>query len=237
MMPANPHNHDIEQNLLIIGAGGHGSEVRAYIEALTATQRRLRLLGFIDDNRTRGTWRGTEVLGRLSDLEEFARTRETSIFGYITAFGDNGLRHKIVRTIESFRLRNLHAWTLVHPTSLIGPKVEIGHGTLLAPNTVVTTGVHIGDHTILNVRASVSHDCAVGDFVNLNPAAVICGRVEIGEGSYIGAGAVVKDRVRIGRGVTVGAGAVVIHDLPDGVTAVGVPARVIKESSIDWLKA
>ena len=112
-MPANPHNHDIEQNLLIIGAGGHGSEVRAYIEALTATQRRLRLLGFIDDNRTRGTWLGTEVLGRLSDLEEFARTRETSIFGYITAFGDNGLRHKIVRTIESFRLRNLHAWTLV----------------------------------------------------------------------------------------------------------------------------
>src|SRR5439155_26317634 len=100
MMHANPHNHDIEQNLLIIGAGGHGSEVRAYIEALTATQRRLRLLGFIDDNRTRGTWRGTEVSGRLPDLEQFARTRETSICGYLTALGESGLRHRIVRTIE-----------------------------------------------------------------------------------------------------------------------------------------
>jgi len=237
MMPANPHNHDIEQNLLIIGAGGHGSEVRAYIEALTATQRRLRLLGFIDDNRTRGTWLGTEVLGRLSDLQELARSRETSYFGYITAFGDNSIRRHIVQTIESFQLRNLRPWTLVHPTSLIGPKVEIGVGTLLAPNTIITTHAHIGHHAILNVRASVSHDCVIGDFVNLNPAAVICGSVEIGEGSYIGAGAVVKDRVRIGRGVTVGAGAVVIHDLSDGVTAVGVPARVIKESTIDWLNS
>src|SRR5437867_8663976 len=130
MMAANPHNHDIEQNLLIIGAGGHGSEVRAYIEALTATQPRLRLLGFIDDKRTRGTWLGTEVLGRLSDLQEFARNRETSFIGYITAFGDNCLRHQIVRTIESLQLRNLCAWTLVHPTSLVGPKVEIAHGTL-----------------------------------------------------------------------------------------------------------
>src|SRR5213594_4275387 len=149
MMPPNPHNHDIEQNLLIIGAGGHGSEVRAYIEAIAASDRCLRLLGFIDDNRTRGPWLGTEVLGRLSDLEEFARSRETSLLGYITAFGDNCIRHQIVRRIESFQLRNLRPWTLVHPNSLIGPEVQIGYGTLLGPNTVITTHAHIGNHTIL----------------------------------------------------------------------------------------
>ena len=75
----------------------------------------------------------------------------------------------------------------------------------------------------------------IGNFVNINPGATICGQVSIGDGAYIGAGAVVKDKIRIGRGAIVGAGAVVVRDLPDGVTAVGVPARVIKQNDIDWL--
>jgi acetyltransferase-like isoleucine patch superfamily enzyme len=37
------------------------------------------------------------------------------------------------------------------------------------------------------------------------------------------------DGVRIGRDVVVGAGAVVTEDLPDGVVAVGVPARVVRK--------
>ena len=43
---------------------------------------------------------------------------------------------------------------------------------------------------------------------------------------YIGIGACVIQHVCIGSDVTVGAGAAVVRDLPDGVTAVGVPARV-----------
>jgi serine acetyltransferase len=37
----------------------------------------------------------------------------------------------------------------------------------------------------------------------------------------------VIQQIRIGADVTVGAGAAVVPDLPDGVTAVGVPARVL----------
>jgi len=50
--------------------------------------------------------------------------------------------------------------------------------------------------------------------------------VEIGDRSWIGIGASVIQQIRIGADVIVGAGAAVVHDLPDGVTAVGVPARV-----------
>jgi serine O-acetyltransferase len=34
--------------------------------------------------------------------------------------------------------------------------------------------------------------------------------------------------IRVGNDVTIGANAVVIHDVPDGATVVGIPARVIK---------
>jgi acetyltransferase-like isoleucine patch superfamily enzyme len=52
--------------------------------------------------------------------------------------------------------------------------------------------------------------------------------IALGENVWLGTGAKVMDGVRIGRDVVVGAGAVVTEDLPDGVVAVGVPARVVR---------
>ena len=43
----------------------------------------------------------------------------------------------------------------------------------------------------------------------------------------IGAGAVILNNVHIGKGAKIGANAVVVCDVPDGATAVGVPARVL----------
>lgn len=50
----------------------------------------------------------------------------------------------------------------------------------------------------------------------------------IGDEAYLGAGAVVLGGVRIGQRAVIGANAVVLIDVPDGATAVGVPARMIK---------
>lgn len=61
------------------------------------------------------------------------------------------------------------------------------------------------------------------------PGSNISGGVKIGEGNFLGTGAKVINHEIIESNVTVGAGAVVIDDLPDGVTAVGVPARIVKE--------
>jgi len=44
--------------------------------------------------------------------------------------------------------------------------------------------------------------------------------------SWIGIGASVRQLVRIGARAMVGAGAAVVSDLPDDVTAMGVPARM-----------
>jgi acetyltransferase-like isoleucine patch superfamily enzyme len=52
--------------------------------------------------------------------------------------------------------------------------------------------------------------------------------IALGENVWLGAGVKVMDGVRIGRDVVVGAGGVVTEDLPDGVVAVGVPARVVR---------
>jgi acetyltransferase-like isoleucine patch superfamily enzyme len=56
--------------------------------------------------------------------------------------------------------------------------------------------------------------------------------------AWIGAGAIITDGVRIGQGAVIGAGAVVTQDVPPHTVAVGAPARVVKEITLettDWV--
>jgi len=79
----------------------------------------------------------------------------------------------------------------------------------------------------------VLHDnLEVGDNCTIYQHVTIGGREEsgtpvIGSGVYIGAGACILGNVVISDNVKIGANAVVLHDLPEGVTAVGVPAKVV----------
>ncbi len=214
-------------NLYVIGAGGHAREIYSYIRDLAAAGWPGKLKGFLDDGLAPGLHRRLEVLGPVAK-NTISSTDLSSAASYITALGDNCTRRNVVHRVEEIFGDTLEAWTLIHPGARIGQDVEIGEGACIAPAVVITTSVKIGRHCIVNVKASVSHDCSVGDFVNINPGATVCGWVTIGEGAFIGAGATLKDKVSIGAWSIIGAGAVVTRDIPPGVTAVGVPARVIK---------
>jgi sugar O-acyltransferase (sialic acid O-acetyltransferase NeuD family) len=218
-----------EHQVVIIGAGGHGRELYSYLRTLRSAGECVWLLGFIDENRPRGPWSGTEVLGSFTDLLALLDAEPDRTLRYITAVGSNTARVELVRKAEALARSNLRPWTLIHPCAEIGWNVEIGEGSCLAPGVILTTSVRVGQHCILNVKTSVSHDSVIGDFCNINPGAVISGNVRIGDGCFVGAGATVIENVTIGESAIIGAGAVVTGDIPAHVTAVGVPARVIKQ--------
>jgi hypothetical protein len=117
------------RDVVIIGAGGHGSEVHSYLHDLVNAGQPLRLVGFIDDRLPAGPLLGSEILGGLSALGQTGR--EHDILHYITAFGDNPTRREIVDKLEALQISALRPWTLRHPTANIGYEVEIGEGTLL----------------------------------------------------------------------------------------------------------
>jgi acetyltransferase-like isoleucine patch superfamily enzyme len=85
--------------------------------------------------------------------------------------------------------------------------------------------VHVGDRATLSMRTMVLTHMSVGHSR--------CGRprraapVVIGDDAYIGAQAMLMPGVRVGAAAVVGAGAVVTHDVADGATVAGVPARPI----------
>lgn len=60
------------------------------------------------------------------------------------------------------------------------------------------------------------------------PSCSVSGEVTVGECTFIGTGASIINQITIGDNTVIGAGAVVIRDIPSDVTAVGVPAKIVK---------
>jgi len=86
----------------------------------------------------------------------------------------------------------------------------------------------------LNRRANISHDNLLEDFVTVSPGVNLSGNVTLKQGSFIGTGASIIESKTVGAWSRIGAGAAVIEDIPDNVTAVGVPAKISETRSSGW---
>jgi sugar O-acyltransferase (sialic acid O-acetyltransferase NeuD family) len=211
------------KKVVIIGAGGHAREVLDILLACRANGHDIQPLGFVDENPDNHgqTLDGFPVLGDLRWFEGVDR----GDIEVICAVGTPQVCRKLARQAQALGLRFASA---ISPQACISPHARIGQGVMIFPNVIVNTGAMIGDHVILNVAATISHDTVVGDFCNINPGVHLAGNVTVGEGCYIGMGANVIQGINIGPWSIIGTGAAVIRDIPPHVTAVGVPARVIK---------
>jgi bifunctional UDP-N-acetylglucosamine pyrophosphorylase/glucosamine-1-phosphate N-acetyltransferase len=143
--------------------------------------------------------------------------------------------------------------TVIYPFTAITGRVRIGIDCRIGPHahlrdgTVLDDGVevgafvevnrsHLGSGTIVRHLAYLG-DAEVGERVNVGATAVTANfdgnrknPTRIGAGSLVGAGAVLVAPVSVGARAVVGANAVVTkgHDVADGQTVVGVPARPIE---------
>ena len=118
--------------------------------------------------------------------------------------------------------------TLVHPSSTILPKTQLGEGTIASIGVLVGSNTRIGRHVFLNRGVQIGHHTRIGDFVTVQPGANIAGAIEIGEETYVGMGAIIVERLTIGRGVTIAAGSPVRKDIPAYSLVAGSPAVIMK---------
>jgi sugar O-acyltransferase (sialic acid O-acetyltransferase NeuD family) len=209
------------RRVVIIGAGGHGREVSEILR--DHSEGRDRVLGFVDDEPARhpDVIDGLAVLGDWSWFKTISRD-EIEI---VCAIGSPEVRKRLVERATAFGLSFGNA---ISRLANISPSARIGHGVMIFPNTVVSTDCLIGDQSIINFGATISHDSTIGEYGTINPGVHVAGNVSIGEGCYLGVGSSVIHGVSIGAWAVIGGGAVVTENLPDNVTAVGVPAKVIK---------
>lgn len=215
----------MRKEIVIWGTSGHALVVADIVRL----RGHYEITGFLDDVNTyeRGTeFCGVPILGGREQLDILA---QQSIRHIILGFGNCEAR---LHLSEVVRFKGFLLATAVHPQSVIANDVSLGSGTVVVAGAVINPGCKIGENVIINTCSSVDHECVIADGVHIGPGAHLAGKVHVGRASWIGVGAVVKDKVRIGEGAIIGAGAVVVNDIPNGVIAYGVPAKVIRKNEV-----
>lgn len=207
--------------VIILGAGGHAQVVADILLRAYEAGANCEPIGFLDDDPSLvGVMiLGLPVLGLIAELDKFTHD------AIIIAIGDNRTRSHI---FEVMQMRGEQILNAVHPTAVLAPDIHLGKGIVICAGVVVNTGTVIGDNVILNTGCTVDHHNRIGDHVHIAPGVHLGGNVTIGEGTLVGIGAIVLPGRTIGVWSVIGAGSVVTKDIPDHVTAVGVPARVIR---------
>lgn len=205
-----------EKSIHIIGAGGHAKVVIELIESLG-----LRVAGIYDDRyntQPHFTLLGYSLTGDISALPD-----QSDILAII-AIGNNQVRQRL-----DHQFTQLQWATLIHPFSWVAPSASLGQGTVVMAGAVIQAQASLGRHVIANTGCGIDHDCLLHDYVHIAPGSRLAGAVQIGFGGFFGVSASAIPATSIGEWSVVGAGAVVTQSLPPHITAIGIPAKVIKQ--------
>ena len=102
----------------------------------------------------------------------------------------------------------------IHPACFVGKRLLIDHGS----------GVVIGETAIIGDDCTLFHGVTLGGRGNAKGKRhpTLCNNV------FVGAGAKILGNIEIGNNAKIGANAVVLTNIPDGATAGGMPARIVK---------
>ncbi len=205
----------MNKSVVVLGGGGHAKVV---VSSLIACGIAVEAIVDNDEKKWGRSIFGAVIVG-LNDIPDLEKK------SVVVAIGDNRTRRRLAENTACA------GWErVVHPHAYVHPDVSIGEGTVVFAGAVIQPGTVIGSHCIINTNAAIDHDCVIGDHVHIGPGACLAGEVSVNEGVFIGAGGVIIMGKNVGKWSVVGAGGVVTKDIPDHVTAVGVPARVIKET-------
>lgn len=127
--------------------------------------------------------------------------------------------------------------------------VRVGPYSHLRPGAYLERGVEMGNFgevkaSRLGAGTKMHHfsyvgDASVGSRVNIGAGTITLNydgvskhRTDIGDDAFIGSDTLLRAPVRVGKGAATGAGAVVTKDVPEGMLAVGMPARAIKKREL-----
>jgi len=209
------------KKIAIIGAGGFGREVQMLIEQINQEKKQYEFIGFFDDNEilNKKVINDFPVIGKIKDINNI---REE--LGIILAIGNTKLKKEIINKINN---PNIFFPTIIHPDVILGERNVIEYGNIITAGVILTTNIKIGKFNIINLACTIGHDVIIKDFCSFMPSVNISGEVIINNGVYIGTNATIINQKKIGKWATIGAGAVIIKDVPDGVTVVGNPGRIL----------
>jgi hypothetical protein len=145
-----------ELNLLILGAGSHGRDVKEIAESLRVFQK----ISFLDDNVE-----GEDIIGTCEDAIKF-RNEYACAF---VAIGDNKKRKKLIEYVKSV---NYLLPRLIAPTAVVSLHAIIGDGTVIMSQANIGVA-NVGSGCILASGCNVASDTIIDDYSRIDTASVV----------------------------------------------------------------
>jgi sugar O-acyltransferase (sialic acid O-acetyltransferase NeuD family) len=211
----------VKKSLFIIGAGGFGRELEAWLQAIEPQHRDWKLVGYLDENpdALNGNPSRLSIVGAPSD---YPFTKNDAV---IIGIADPKTKAKIYDLLKD----RVQIPTLVHPTAIVGNYVRLGRGSIICAFCTLSSNVQLGCCVMINGGTLIGHDVVIGDWASIMSNTTISGKCQIGDYVLVGSGATILPSIRIANHATVGAGSVVIKNVRARTTVFGNPAACIME--------
>jgi len=169
------------------------------------------------------------MFGDWKDVENILKNNSDRITDFVVK---SDRRNSAIPLLDT---KNLNC--RIEPGAYIRETADIGNNCVIMMGSVVNLGAVIGDNTMLDMNVVIGGRVIIGKHCHIGAGAVLAGVIEppsaqpvtIGDNVMIGANAVILEGVKVGDNAVIAAGSVVTQDIPNGMVAAGIPAKIIKE--------
>lgn len=154
-----------------------------------------------------------ELLARFNTPGVGGSEAREALHGLLGSVGEGAQLMPTLRADYGFNIRlGRDVFINYDLVALDCAEITIGDGTLIGPRCQLLTPIHPLDDVALRRSGAERAEPIV-----------------LEENVWLGGGVIVNPGVRIGAGSVIGSGSVVTRDIPAGVFAAGVPARIVRE--------
>lgn len=216
-------NKEKNMILAIYGNGGHGLDVEELAKVINQKENRWDKIVFVDDTPEKID---NEKVYSFDTICSLYKPKEME---FMVGLGEPIHRKMLFNKIKE---KGYNLATLIHPLAFVGSDVRVGEGSMICFSAYVSVQTYLGENVLIQPMATIGHECKIGNNSVVSSSVSIGGKSSLGDNSYIGLNACVKEKMKIGSGTVIGLGSAVVHDIPDGVLAVGYPARPIKNEDV-----
>jgi sugar O-acyltransferase (sialic acid O-acetyltransferase NeuD family) len=204
--------------LVIVGAGGHALEVFDELIHLNPEHPENNLVCYDEDFSKLRFKQNINILHTKEELNK----KIPGSFRFCLGIGNPQIRKNMINSLE--QLGGIYL-PIRSKTAMIS---KSSCGVFDAMNlSFIGPDTKIGLGSLVNVGAKIHHEVILGEFVEIGPGTLVLGNATVGDFTQLGAGVVILPGVKVGKNCRIGAGSVVTRNILDGMTAYGVPCKVI----------